>query len=210
MSRSRCSKDVKSQAPKAVCELVPTDVSINLIVNPVAAVRQCRDPQGNGAGARPQGVHRHPEHGKADISGAMLPPPEGVWGMPPDVLKTLPGYCGDVEKSRAEARKIMEEPRLQRGQAPQGQGLDPQHRRLSRSGGDPHRPAQEIHIEGELEVVDTSIWHAKVRAKQEYSVGLNLTGVGVDVLVAVPCSCAPNCRCSSRRGSRRDRRRRRL
>ena len=36
-----------------------------------------------------------------------------------------------------------------------------------------------IHIDGELEVVDTSIWHAKVTRK-EFSVGLNLTGVGVD------------------------------
>ena len=38
----------------------------------------------------------------------MLPPPEGVWGMPPEMLQTLPGYSTDVEKSRAEARKIME------------------------------------------------------------------------------------------------------
>ena len=46
--------------------------------------------------------------GKADISGVMLPPPEGVWGMPPEELQKLPGYAADVEKSRAEARKIME------------------------------------------------------------------------------------------------------
>jgi hypothetical protein len=29
--------------------------------------------------------------GKGDFGGAMLPPPEGVWGMPADMLKTLPG-----------------------------------------------------------------------------------------------------------------------
>ena len=38
---------------------------------------------------------------------------------------------------------------------------------------------KKIYIDGELEVVDTSIWHAKV-TRGEYSVGLNLTGVGVD------------------------------
>ena len=38
---------------------------------------------------------------------------------------------------------------------------------------------KKIHIDGELEVIDTSIWHAKVTRK-EYPVGLNLTGVGVD------------------------------
>ena len=26
----------------------------------------------------------------------MLPPPEGVWGMPPEVLRTLPSYDPDV------------------------------------------------------------------------------------------------------------------
>ena len=36
-----------------------------------------------------------------------------------------------------------------------------------------------IYIEGELEVVDTSIWHAKV-TRGEFSVGLNLTGVAAD------------------------------
>ena len=38
---------------------------------------------------------------------------------------------------------------------------------------------KKIYIDGELEVIDTSIWHAKVTRK-EYAVGLNLTGVGVD------------------------------
>src|SRR6516225_9276665 len=46
--------------------------------------------------------------GKAKIGGAMLPPPEGLWGMPPQLLETLPGYGPDVQKNRAEARKIME------------------------------------------------------------------------------------------------------
>ena len=36
-----------------------------------------------------------------------------------------------------------------------------------------------IHIDGELEVIDTTIWHAKVQRK-DYAVGLNTTGVGVD------------------------------
>ena len=38
---------------------------------------------------------------------------------------------------------------------------------------------KKVHIAGELDVVDTSIWHAKV-TRGEYAVGLNLTGVGVD------------------------------
>ena len=38
----------------------------------------------------------------------LLPPPEGVWGMPPEVLQSLPGYDPDVQKNRTEARKIMQ------------------------------------------------------------------------------------------------------
>ncbi len=38
----------------------------------------------------------------------MLPPPAGFWGMPTDMLPSLLGHSPDVEKSRAEARQIME------------------------------------------------------------------------------------------------------
>jgi peptide/nickel transport system substrate-binding protein len=38
----------------------------------------------------------------------LLPPPEGVWGMPAERLQTLPGYSGDVQKNRAEAQAIMQ------------------------------------------------------------------------------------------------------
>ena len=46
--------------------------------------------------------------GEADVGAQMLPPPEGLWGMPPEMLQTLPGYDPDTAKNRAEARKIME------------------------------------------------------------------------------------------------------
>ena len=46
--------------------------------------------------------------GQGEIGGAMMPPPAGLWGMPPELLKTLPGYDPDVAKSRAEARRLME------------------------------------------------------------------------------------------------------
>jgi ABC-type transport system substrate-binding protein len=45
--------------------------------------------------------------GQGDIGRAMQPPPEGLWGMPPEMLKTLPGYDPDVQKNRAEARRLM-------------------------------------------------------------------------------------------------------
>jgi peptide/nickel transport system substrate-binding protein len=38
---------------------------------------------------------------------------------------------------------------------------------------------KQIHIEGELEPIDTTVWYTKIQGKK-YSIGLNLTGLGVD------------------------------
>jgi peptide/nickel transport system substrate-binding protein len=173
-------KDMQTQAPKAVCTLQPTYVSTNLIINPAAA--PFNEPKIRKAMALTLDRKAYIDilsGGKAQVSGVMLPPPEGVWGLPPDELQKLPGYAADVEKSRAEARKIME-----------GLGYSeakPLKVKVSTRNIAIYRdPAvilidqlKKIYIEGELEVVDTSIWHAKV-TRGEYSVGLNLTGVGVD------------------------------
>jgi peptide/nickel transport system substrate-binding protein len=173
-------KDVLSQAPKAICELAPNYVSTNLIINPSTA--PFNDPKIRRAMALSldrKAFNDILSGGKADITGVMLAPPAGIWGMPPEVLQSLPGYSSDVEKSRAEARQIME-----------GLGYSdakPLKVKVSTRNISVYRdPAvllidqlKKIHIDGELDVVDTSIWHAKV-TRGEYSVGLNLTGVGVD------------------------------
>jgi len=46
--------------------------------------------------------------GQGNIGGAMLPPPEGLWGIPLERLRALPGYAPDVQKDRGEAREIMQ------------------------------------------------------------------------------------------------------
>ena len=57
-------KNIKADAPKAICTMRETNVSSNLIVNRRgAAVRQSQDPPRAGADARPQGLHRHPGRG---------------------------------------------------------------------------------------------------------------------------------------------------
>ena len=102
-------KDVKSQAPQAVCEVVPTNVPRTLLVNPAAPPFDNRDLRR----AMALSLDRKTfidiiTEGLGDIGGVMLPAPEGIWGMPADMLKTLPGYDPDVAKNRVEARKIME------------------------------------------------------------------------------------------------------
>lgn len=173
-------KDVKSQAPQAICKIAPFAVSTNLIVNRDAP--PFNNPQIRTAMAlaldRKAFIDTLSE-GQGDVGASMLPPPEGVWGMPPEMLATIPGYGPDVAKNRAEARKIME-----------GLGYGPQNplkikvstRNLS-SYQDPAviliDQLKQIYIDGELEIVETGSWFAKI-ARKDYTVGLNLTGNAVD------------------------------
>jgi peptide/nickel transport system substrate-binding protein len=173
-------KNIKAEAPDAVCQLAPANQSTNLIVN--------RDtpPFDNPAIRRAMALALDRKsfvdilaEGEGDIGGAMQPPPQGVWGMPGEMLRDLPGYGPDIGKNRAEARKLMEEA---------GYGPDTHLAiKVSVRNTPPFRdPAavlidqlREIYIDGELEVIDTANWFPKVYRK-DYKVGLNLTGAGVD------------------------------
>ena len=173
-------KDIKSQAPQATCEVRPTNVNRNLIVN--AEKPPFNDPKMRRAmmlALDRQAFIDIISEGNDDQGGMMLPPPEGVWGMPPEVLETVAGYGKDIEKNRAEARKIMQE-----------LGYGPDKRlpiKVSTRNIEIYRdPAvilidqlKDIYMDAELEVVETSLWHAKV-ARKDYTVGMNLTGIGVD------------------------------
>jgi peptide/nickel transport system substrate-binding protein len=173
-------KDLKTQAPQAICKLEPSNVNTNLIVN--RDVPPFDNPEIRRAMAlaldRKAFIDILAE-GQADVGGSLLPPPEGVWGMPPELLKTLPGYDPDVAKSRAAARAIME--KLGYGAAKRLKvKVSTRDVALYRD------PAvilidqlKEIYIDGELDVVETGSWFAKV-ARKDYSVGLNLTGNAVD------------------------------
>src|ERR1700739_3393170 len=102
-------KDAKRQDPEATCALVPSNVNRNVMMNREAGPFD--NPELRRAVAltvdRKAFVDTLTE-GKGDFGGAMLPPPEGVWGMPADMLKDLPGYDPNLAKNRAEARGIME------------------------------------------------------------------------------------------------------
>jgi len=172
--------DVAAQAPQAICQLSPANGTVNLIVN------RDKPPFDNADLRRAIALALDRKafidilaEGKADIGGTMLPPPAGQWGMPADMLRTVPGYGPDVAANRAEARKIM---------ARLGYGPD---RRLALKISARNLPIyrdpavilidqlKEIYIDAELEIIETSNWFGKVTRK-DYAVGLNLTGNGVD------------------------------
>src|SRR5689334_4339658 len=102
-------KDVKAQAPNAVCVLEQTNVATNLIINREAAPFNDENVRRAVALAldRKSFVDILFE-GNSDLGGAMVPPPSGVWGLPPEELKSVIGYDPDVKKNREAARKLME------------------------------------------------------------------------------------------------------
>jgi peptide/nickel transport system substrate-binding protein len=173
-------KDAQNQAPQAICRLVPSNVNRNVMMNREAPPFDQPDLRRAVALTldRKAFIDTLTE-GKGDLGGAMLPPPEGVWGMPADMLKALPGYEPDVAKNRAEARSVME-----------GMGYGPNKRlrvTVSTRNVPPFRdPAvilidqvKEIYIDADLDPIDTVQWFPKVM-RGDYNLALNLTGNGLD------------------------------
>jgi peptide/nickel transport system substrate-binding protein len=173
-------KDVMSQAPNAVCKIEPTNVSTNLIVNRDSPPFDNADIRKAMALTLDRKAFIDTLYeGHAGIGGAMLPPPEGRWGLTPEILRTIPGYGPDVKANREEARKLMQKA---------GYGPDKRLKvKISTRNIPVYRdPAvilidqlKEIYIDGELDVVETANWFSKV-ARKDYAVGLNLTGNAVD------------------------------
>ena len=173
-------KDIKSQVPRAICEVAPTNVNRTLIIN------REKPPFDNADLRRAMSLSLDRKafidiitDGQGDIGGTMLPAPEGVWSMPPELLKTLPGYDPDVAKNRAAARDIMRK---------LGYGPD---KRLAVTVSTRNLPGyrdpavimidqfKEINIDGQLEAVDTTQWYPKIMRK-DFTVGLNVSESAVD------------------------------
>src|SRR3984893_1874031 len=173
-------RDVQKGDQDAICRIVSSNVSRNLIINRTAPPFDNPDLRRAMALALDRKAFVDIlTDGKGDLGGAMLPLPEGLWGMPQDVLKTLPGYDPDVRKNRVEARQIMEK----LGYGPDNRlklKVSARNIPISRD------PAvilidqlKEIYIDAELELTESANWFPKV-IRKDYSVGLNLTGKSVD------------------------------
>jgi peptide/nickel transport system substrate-binding protein len=173
-------KDVNAKLPDAVCQFVPSNNTINMIVN--AGAPPFDNPKVRKAMALAldrKAFNTILAEGKSSIGLVMLPGPEGKWGMPAKDLATVTGYGPDMAKNQAEARRIMEELGYT-ADTPLKVKVSTRNIPLYRD------PAvifidqmKKIHIDGELDAVDSTIWHAKVQRK-DYAIGLNTTGVGVD------------------------------
>ena len=113
-------KDVCRQMPRAICELAPIGVNRSLIAN------RDKPPFDNPDLRRAMALSLDRKafidiitEGKGDIGGVMQPPPEGLWGMPPEILKTLSRCSEKLHGSPANHG----EPRLWARQTAQSKGV---------------------------------------------------------------------------------------
>jgi len=173
-------KQIQSQAPEVMCRVDAWNAGRNLLVNPTAPPFDNPDLRR----AMTLALDRKAfvdilSEGQGDIGAAMQPPPEGLWGMPPEVLRTLPGYDPDVQKNRTQARQIMEK---------LGYGPD---KRLAVTVSTRNVPAyrdpavlaidqlKEVYIDGVLDTVETANWYPKVMRK-DYKVAVSVSENGLD------------------------------
>jgi len=116
--------------------------------------------------------------GGALQSGALLPPPYGVWGLTQEQLNSLPGY-GDARKNKAKAREIMKK---------LGFGPD-KHFKVTIStraiatyiemSNWVIAELKDVWIDAELEQIESGNWYGKL-ARKDYVMGVNSTGTGPD------------------------------
>lgn len=173
-------RDVRRQSPRAMCETTPMNSSIHLLLNrdtppfDKAEIRR----------ALTLAIDRKAmvaaiNDGEADVGGVLQPPPDGLWGLPPERLATLPGFGPDIDKSRAEARELL---------AKAGFGPDkPLKIRLTtRALAAWRTPAslladqlREVNIEAELDIVEGLQWSQRIE-RRDYVVAVDSTANAVD------------------------------
>jgi peptide/nickel transport system substrate-binding protein len=171
--------DIKANRPDAICETAPMNVAANILMNPNppfddVEVRRAvamtldrkafRDIMTSG--------HRRCRRRHATPAGGSL-------GLPPEILRDLPGYGPDIAKSREKARAVM---------AAKGYGPNkPLKIKVSTRNLPTYRDAsvilisqlKEIYIDGELQLVDTAQWVPKL-IRRDYVIAVSQVGNGVD------------------------------
>jgi peptide/nickel transport system substrate-binding protein len=173
-------KDVNSQMPRAICAISPEGVSRTLTINHRVAPFDKRELRRAMALSLDRKVFIDiMTAGHGDVGGVMQPLPEGIWGMPPEILHALPGYDPDVEKNRTEARQIME-------QLGYGASNRLKVKLMTRDLPAFRDPAvllidqlKEVYIDGDLEPVDTTNYFPRM-VRRDFSVALSAGNGGDD------------------------------
>ena len=174
-------KNIESQMPQAICELNTGEgLNRHLLVN------YHKPPFDNPDFRRAMtlSIDRRAfvdtiAQGEGQIGGVLQPPPGGLWGLPPEEVEKLSGYGADVEKNRAEGRRIMQH--LGYGsEKHMNIKVTTRNIQLFRD------PAvllidhlKHVYFDGELEVIDTPQYFPKI-IRKDFTVALNLQTSGPD------------------------------
>jgi peptide/nickel transport system substrate-binding protein len=172
-------EDAKAGAPKLLVVETDSNVNDNILINykkPPFNDRRIRHAINLALDRKAYLIG--PRQGAASFGGALLPRPIGVWGLPAAEVAKLAGM-GDPAKQKAEARKLLAEA----GYGPS----NPLKFTLSTRALSIYVDTaswmvdqlQQVGIEATLEQIETGVWHPKM-TRLEYSVALNLTGIGID------------------------------
>jgi peptide/nickel transport system substrate-binding protein len=173
-------KDIKNQLPAAQCQVTSMNNTTNLILNRDAPPFDNPDLRR----ALVLALDRKAfidilNQGDALEGGTMQPLKDGIWGLPEEMLRGVPGYGGSVDRNREEARALMKKA---------GYGPDKHLKlKIATRGISLYKdPAvilasqlKEIWIDADVEIIETTQWFPRV-SRKDYSVGLNTTGNGVD------------------------------
>jgi peptide/nickel transport system substrate-binding protein len=102
-------KDIRAQAPKAICETNFPGSTGQILMN--HNIPPFDNPKVRRAVALALDRNKFVEAtlGEGRLGGIMSSPPYGTWGLSPEQLEAVPGMGKDGERSRAEARKLMAE-----------------------------------------------------------------------------------------------------
>jgi len=173
-------KDAKRQAPSAICEVTPGTVNRHLLINRSIPPFDNRDVrQAMALTLDRQAFIDILAEGQGEIGGVLQPQPGGLWGVPPDMLKELPGYGPDVKANRQQGRALMEK-------LGYGPGKRLKIKLTTRDLSFYRDPSvilldqlKDVYIDGELEPVETGAYFPKIRRK-DYTVSLNLQTSGPD------------------------------
>jgi peptide/nickel transport system substrate-binding protein len=173
-------KDLKSQAPQAVCDVVMDNNSRDLLINrAVPPFDKLEVRQAIALSLDRQAFIDILAEGQGAVGGTVLPPPDGLWGMTPETQHALPGYGPDVAKNREEGRALMRK-----------LGYGPDNRiavKLSTRNVPGYRDAavvaisqlREVYIDAELEVVDTATYFPRIMRK-DYKLAVEVSTGGLD------------------------------